>query len=262
MPNNKLGFSAHVEKHIGTVVAGADLLGQGSYKVHIPNLMGPNIPKNDGILCKNRVHKTRMTYLPDGTSYGEYKPIHPGTGVMVEFYENNYTIGYIVEFISDQTTFTMPATNIANDPKLAKVPNEDRDNITTIFKTRNNCRLDIFEGASVKFNKSTRGEDGEITTTSVPTGDSLSLKYKDMHTYLDMNNDGMHIFTGATVLVHAGTVTILAGEVNITAGNINMKGNVNITGPLKVSETIKSDGDMTAPAFHGKADSAIEADDN
>lgn len=278
----QIGSNSHVEKYIGKIIPGKDPKSQGRYYVQIPNLMQYNNTEDgtaSGILCKNRIHKNRMTVLSDGTSYGHYYPLQVGTSVMVEFHDQDYNIGYIVETISDHEVGSMPSTNV-DDPAEGKMSTEDRDNITTIFKTRNNCRMDVFEGAeATSFNnhevKAEENPDTKLLevkkeTKKAAAKEGISIKYKDLASHVDLNNDGVQIITGATILIQAnGTVNIYAGpSVNIIAGTINIQGTVNITGPVNItgatnitgdtsiSGTTNSSGDVTSPAFHGVADVA------
>ena len=103
---------------------------QGRYKVFIPELM-PHIANNEGIYCKNHIHKLRITGSDDG-EYGQYFPLHAGTYVVVKFQANDFNTGYIDRIVSDYDE----NSNVEAQDCTTSVPNEaDRDEQTILFKT-------------------------------------------------------------------------------------------------------------------------------
>lgn len=104
------------------VLKDKDLNNQGRYKVQIPMLMNL-IVDTDGIMVKNQIHKWRCTDSDVG-EYGEYKPLHPGTKVIVKFHANDINTGYIDRIISDQKMNSLPFKNTA-----------DRDDIYQLLRT-------------------------------------------------------------------------------------------------------------------------------
>ena len=194
-------------KHIDTKI-------RGRYKVHIPELMH-HLPLQDGIWCRNRVHKNRnfklnipynqitnskyyltkeeISKLPKSSNihakytsetrtgitdekddhtmartFGSYFPLHPNTIVNVEFYEENYDSGYIVEIISDfsdhpyyfeppkesskqgtndeTSSQEVPPKRISSNMYPLPTSSVDRDEMTIVFNTlKYNNHLTIFE---------------------------------------------------------------------------------------------------------------------
>lgn len=103
---------------------------QGSYKIHIPELM-PHLNNDDGIWCKNHTNKWNITPSDIG-EYGSHFPLHPGTYVVVKFFDNDINAGYIDRILSD---YKVNRDVEAQDCVSAKTALEDRDEQYVIFKT-------------------------------------------------------------------------------------------------------------------------------
>ncbi|MFW6246973.1 MAG: bacteriophage T4 gp5 trimerization domain-containing protein [bacterium] len=103
---------------------------QGRYLVHIPDLM-PGISEDEGIYCKNHVHNWRITSSNNG-EYGQYFPLHPGTYVIVKFFENDLSTGFIDKVLSDFKEDRNVEAQDCIDPVPALT---DRDEQYIIFKT-------------------------------------------------------------------------------------------------------------------------------
>ena len=104
------------------VLKDKDISNQGRYKVQIPALMNL-IVNTSGIMVKNQTHKWRCTDSDIGR-YGEYKPLQPGTEVLVKFHSDDINTGYIDRIISDQEIDSLPFKNIT-----------DRDDIYQLLRT-------------------------------------------------------------------------------------------------------------------------------
>ncbi len=102
----------------------------GRYLIHIAELM-PHKPEDEGIWCKNHVHKNRMTRSSVGT-YGSYMPLHAGTKVIIKFYENDWQTGYVDRIISDYEENT---TWEAQDNEGTIPDEKDRDEQYILLKT-------------------------------------------------------------------------------------------------------------------------------
>ena len=120
------------KEFIGTVLSDLDNKQMGRYKVHLPEVM-QHIPEDKGLWCKNRVHAWRITPSENG-EYGSYFPLHPQTKVIVKFYENDYSSGYIDKIISDSEELTDLEAQDATQQNL-KPSLTDRDEQYIIFKT-------------------------------------------------------------------------------------------------------------------------------
>ena len=103
---------------------------QGSYKVHIPELM-PHLEKDEGIWCKNHTNKWNITPSDVG-EYGSHFPLQPGTYVIVKFFDNDINTGYVDRILSDYKTDRDVEAQDCVDPIPAI---EDRDEQYLIFKT-------------------------------------------------------------------------------------------------------------------------------
>jgi len=120
-----------IEKEfIGTILGEPDPRQMGRYKVHLPEIM-QHLTEDKGIWCKNQVHAWRITPSDNG-EYGSYYPLHAGTKVIVKFYSNDYSSGYINRIISDADDNT---DNEAQDGRTVKPAVLDRDEQYIIFKT-------------------------------------------------------------------------------------------------------------------------------
>jgi len=118
------------KEFIGTVLGEPDPRQMGRYKVHLPEVM-QHLPEDKGLWCKNQVHAWRITPSDDG-EYGSYYPLHAGTNVIVKFYSNDYSTGYIDRIISDAQDDT---DKEGQDARTVKPAVLDRDEQYIIFKT-------------------------------------------------------------------------------------------------------------------------------
>src|SRR6056297_3588452 len=103
---------------------------QGSYKIHIPELM-PHLEKDEGIWCKNHTNKWNITPSDLG-EYGSHYPLQPGTYVIVKFFENDINAGYVDRILSDYKE----ERDVECQDCVDAIPTiEDRDEQYLIFKT-------------------------------------------------------------------------------------------------------------------------------
>jgi hypothetical protein len=164
----------------GMVLKDKDPKNQGRYKVHIPTLMYM-IEESKGIWVKNQIHKWRYTSSND-YFYGEYKPIQPGSLVIIQFYENDINAGYIDRIISDQKIKSMPNLAVNKEPKSIN----ERDDIYIIYKTpKNNNLFAILEDTT----------DSETGLDEKLIPNSIHQYYNEQRTTIIINEDGHHLFT-------------------------------------------------------------------
>jgi len=163
------------------ILSDKDPKSQGRYKVHIPELM-PLIDDNKGIWVKNHIHSWRYT-ASEKYFYGEYKPLQPGTLVIVNFYENDINTGCIVRIISDQILKSTPIFGIDDKTPISSI---DRDDVYIIYKTpKYHNSFIIFEETS----DPNSGTDDELIKNSI------HQYYNNEETSVIINTDGYHLFT-------------------------------------------------------------------
>jgi hypothetical protein len=153
------------ESFDAVILKDKDLNNQGRYKVQIPALMNL-ILNTDGIMVKNQIHKWRSTGSDNGY-YGEYKPLHPGTKVLVKFHDNDVNTGYIDRIISDQNMNTLPFKSIT-----------DRDDVYQLLRTPRYNNLIIIN---------------ETTENEPPN--SVHLYFNQYRTTIILDEQGIHIYT-------------------------------------------------------------------
>ncbi len=100
----------------GRILSGLDPENKGRYLVQIPELM--YAIKDEGIYCVNHTHKWRNTEttkidgetLVDGATKlgGSYYPLMVGTRVIVKFFAQDCSSGYIDRVISEHYSDSMP----------------------------------------------------------------------------------------------------------------------------------------------------------
>jgi len=117
---------------IGTILPDLDNRQMGRYKVHLPEVM-QHLPEDKGLWCKNQVHAWRLTPSASG-EYGSYFPLHADTKVIVKFYSNDYSAGYIDRIISDADDKTDLEAQDGTEDNV-KPALSDRDEQYIIFKT-------------------------------------------------------------------------------------------------------------------------------
>jgi len=150
---------------------------QGRYKVHIPELQ-PLMTKTEGIWVKNHIHKWRYTGSDDSL-YGEYKPVQPGTCVMIKFYEDDLNTGYIDRIMSDQILDCILKIGVG-----APVSTNDRDDMYLLFKTPKKHNMFIVL-------EETSGPG--LTGALIPN--SIHLYYNELRTTTIINEDGYHLYS-------------------------------------------------------------------
>lgn len=182
----------------GIILPKDDPKNQGRYSVHIPELH-PLIPSHEGMWIKNHIHKWRYNST-DKFIYGEYKPLQPGTLVIVKFYEDDMNTGYIDRIISDQIddcliklisieTKNPPEDNPTIDDLKDKLESSeastlDRDDMYLLYKTpKYNHSFTVLEDV-----KGTG-----ITKDLIPN--SIHLYYETIRSTLIINEDGIHWYT-------------------------------------------------------------------
>ena len=169
---------------VGTIVEGQDPKNEGRYKVHIPELMH-NIPENKGIWVKNHVHKYRYTKDKNEKFFGEYKPLHPGTIVIVKFLSNDYNSGYIDRILSDYEYNMMPLN----------VSSSDRDQITVLILTKKYNHI-------LALNEDTQSQ----------PPDSIHIYYNKGQTKIVVDNQGVHIYTDGNIDMQGKNIRLYAEE--------------------------------------------------
>lgn len=160
----------------GVVVTGQDEKNKGRYYVLIPELMYNIHDKDEGkILCMNHVSNYRNTYCDTNGSpefattgvYGQYFPLHPGTKVIVKFYEEDFQTAYIDRIISDYYEDSMPL----------KIETSERDQYYQLLRT---IAYDLIAVT--------------CDTTSIPS-DGIHIYHKKDNVVVVFDKDGIHIYT-------------------------------------------------------------------
>lgn len=211
------------QKYRGVIIEGLDPTLQGRYKVFCFDLhhhASPD-PKKDFIWCKNRVHSYRLGF--NLTNYGNYSPIHPSQNVYIKFESNDMNSGYICELIDD-----IISTTVKNTLPFGLTLN-DRDQITVLAKT-------------LKYNHTFF-----LNEDSSKAPNSVQLYYNNKFVKIVLNNDGLHIFSGANlnITVNGSTNIQCSGNINLESeSNINIKasGSIFLDAPVITSSDISSNG--------------------
>ncbi len=174
-----VGKSLRQNEYHAITLPEKDPKNQGRYKVHIPELH-PLIDQGEGIWVKNHIHRWRYNGCDD-YFYGEYKPLQPGTIIMVKFYEDDLNTGYIHRIISDQIMNSL--LKMGADRDDSQITN-DRDDMYLIYKTpkKNNMFLVLEET-----------EGPGLTADLIPN--SIHLYYNDLRSTMILNEDGIHWYT-------------------------------------------------------------------
>lgn len=210
------------QEFLGTVLPDSDPKNQGRYKVYIPKLM-PHISPNNGIWCKNQVHKWRYTKDGDSGCYGEYTPLHSGTLVIVKFNKEDYNTGYIDRIVGDYYSDSLPFG----------ITTVDRDDIYTIYKTPK--YNDIFV-----INEDTKDQ----------PPNSIHLYFNKQRTRFITDYRGIHIFT------HDNYDKLILGnqDIHITTRKVNPKDSWEVVH--------ESDIDKETELKGGKRRTQIDLDDH
>lgn len=112
----------------------------GRYKIYIPSYMHHSGLKSV-IWCKNHIHKYRYGSDENGNIYGEYKPLLKGTRVIIKFFSNLITSGYIDRIISDHVDNCLPFG----------LDYIDQNDVTVILRTaKHNNLIAVLEDTKTK----------------------------------------------------------------------------------------------------------------
>jgi len=172
--------SLKLHEYHGIVLEDKDPKNQGRYKIHIPELM-PLIEDNKGIWIKNQIHKWRYA-ASEKYFFGEYKPLQPGTLVIIKFYTDDINTGYVERIISDQILKAMPKIAVEGTPKSVN----DRDDVYLMYKTPKKHNMSII------FEEVSDSETG-LNKNLIPN--SIHNYYNEQRTTEIINEDGYHLFT-------------------------------------------------------------------
>ena len=174
-----VGKSLRQNEYHAITLPKKDPKNQGRYKVHIPELH-PLIEQGSGIWVKNHVHRWRYNGCDD-YFYGEYKPLQPGTIIMIKFYEDDLNTGYVHRIISDQILNCLPKIGADRSPNSIT---NDRDDMYLIYKTpkKHNMFLILEE---------TKGPG--LTANLIPN--SIHLYFNEYRSTMIINEDGIHWYT-------------------------------------------------------------------
>lgn len=143
---------------------------RGRYRVYIPTYM-QHRGLESVIWCKNHVHKYRYgineSFEGDKLIYGEYKPLQIGSRVIVKFFANDLSTGYIDRLITDYEDDSLPF----------KLEHVDQNDVYVLLRTAKHHNLIAVL------------EDTE--TTDIPKN-SFHIYYDDDQVRIVMNEDGMY----------------------------------------------------------------------
>ncbi|MFW6377155.1 MAG: bacteriophage T4 gp5 trimerization domain-containing protein [bacterium] len=143
---------------------------RGRYRVYIPTYMNHHGIKSV-IWCKNHIHKYRYgineQFDGDKVIFGEYKPLQIGARVIVKFFSNNISSGYIDRTITDYEDNCLPFA----------LEHMDQNDVTVLLRTAKHHNLvAVLE---------------DIETEDVPKN-SFHIYYDDNKVRIIMNEDGMY----------------------------------------------------------------------
>jgi hypothetical protein len=196
-----------------------DLKMKGRYKVHLPDLM-PHLEEYDGIWCKNHTNKWNITPSDVG-EYGSHYPLHPGTYVIVRFFENDLNTGYIDRILSD---YKDNRDVEAQDCTTVKPALTDRDEQYIILKTPK--KFNIFY-----VNENTENEPNTIYL--IYNRDNSPKR----RTVFRINESGIHIWTR-----NNQRIRIKENEDIQVDGNANKLVNSNVIIEVNGTTNISVDG--------------------
>lgn len=174
---------------------------QGRYKVHIPELH-PLVQQDKGIWVKNHIHRWRYNGCDDYL-YGEYRPLQPGTIVLIKFYEDDLNTGYVDRIISDQILNCLLKMGADEDPTAIT---NDRDDMYLLYKTpkKHNMFLVLEEV-----------EGPGMTANLIPN--SIHLYFNELRTTMIINEDGIHWYSDDNrgVTIKKNNSELIEGEERI-----------------------------------------------
>jgi len=161
---------------------------KGRYKVYIPEL-APLLTDDSGIWVKNQIHKYRDNTGSGKGRYGQYFPLHPGTHVLVVFYNiSDLNSGYIDRIIDDDipnpdTTKELSDNKPIQNQFKISLPfdsSKDRDEVYQLIRTPKYDNIIAVSEDSA----------GDIIPTS-----NIFIGYKKFRSSFILNDDGIHLET-------------------------------------------------------------------
>lgn len=205
-------------EYAGVIVSGEDSENRGRYKVFIPELMyhvqSENNTEDVGLFCMNHVCKYRNTQSHNGI-YGQYFPLHPNTRVIVKFYEEDLSTGYIDRIIGDYHCES-DVSGVSSAP--FKINSTERDEYYQLLRTVAEDLIAI-----------------SCKTSSIPKNGIHIYNHTDQNVLI-LDEKGVHLYsksdldidmTGKTSIKIGGrTQLIVSGELHIS-----VSGNCNIDAP-------------------------------
>jgi len=220
-------MSLRVEFYYGIVLPDPDPLNLGRYKVHVEELH-LYLPNTDGHWCSNKIHSYRVGYDITGNNYGEYKPLQPGTNVLVSVSNGEWNSSSIVQILSDDSTVL--------HPNVMPFGITDRDDFYLLIRT---AKYDSIISIS------------EDTVDEPPR--TLHVYHNGSTIILD--SDGIHInVKNQNVSVGGASNINISGDCNLQVGgqtNIKSVGNVNIDSNGKIflnsGHSVGNSGYSTTP---------------
>ena len=110
------------KKFTGKVVEGFDPQQRGRYYVHVPDVM-PHMPENEGYLCRNSTHSSRIGAHNTGTA-GSSSPLHPGDQVEVICTQDDLSSMEICRKITDDQpkSDSAPGKVMGTEPSGKMIP--------------------------------------------------------------------------------------------------------------------------------------------
>ena len=139
---------------------------KGRYRVYIPSYM-QHSGLDSVIWCKNHIHQYRYGATETGEIYGEYKPLLKGTHVIIKFFANLSSCGYIDRIISDHVENCLPFG----------VEYKDQSEINVLLRTpKHHNLIAILE---------------DTQTEEIPNN-SFHIYYDDKQVRIVLNEDGMY----------------------------------------------------------------------
>jgi hypothetical protein len=161
---------------------------KGRYKVYIPEL-APLLTDDSGIWVKNQIHKYRDNTGSGKGRYGQYFPLHPGTHVLVVFYNiNDLNSGYVDRIIDDDIPNPDTTKELSDNEPIQnqfKIPlpfdsDKDRDEFYQLIRTPKYDNIIAISEDSA----------GDIIPTS-----NIFIGYKKFRSSFTLNDDGIHLET-------------------------------------------------------------------
>lgn len=179
---------------------------RGRYKVYIPTYMQHRGLKSV-IWCKNHIHKYRYgineSFEGDMLIYGEYKPLQIGSRVIVKFFSNDMSSGYIDRLITDYEDNCLPF----------ELEHVDQRDVNVILRTAKHHNLiAVLEDIETEFSDSDK---------NVPKN-SFHIYYDDDKVRIIANEDGLYTWVEKdkfTRILQNNTVWIEEDNKHFISGN-------------------------------------------